>query len=152
MDHRTGNQKGRISNILTLQSNIALRLIGSFDMMQSVGMASDVGGISTSSSEDSDMAQYSRRRRNKESEKKALQSVGFGMFDQCLTGRGFPDSDNAFTEIVKMTKDILLPVLCQPDNDVHYHQTQEETATMEEENVEIGEDEILRHDYFLERV
>lgn len=143
-------QNRKAWNTISLQLNIATRLIESFDTMHSVGTASDDGGISTISSEDSDTAKYSRRRRKKQSGKKSLQ-VGFGVFDQCLTSRGFPDSDNTFTEIVRMTKDILLPVLCQAESDAHY-QTHEETSAMREENIEIEEDEILRHGYDLERV
>ena len=151
MDHRGGKLKRRDANSVTLQAKIAMKLIESFDMIQTVGTASDVGGISTSSSEDSEMAQYSRRRRTKGPEKKALHFVGFGMFDQCLTSHGFTDSANNFPDIVKMTKDILLPVLRQADIDTH-HQPQEETTGMEEENVEIGEEDILFRDYDLERV
>lgn len=151
MYNRGGKQNRKDEGALTLQSKFPMPLFDSFDVVHTAGTTSDVGGISASSSEDSDMAHYSRRRRKKEPEKRALHFAGFGLFNQCVVSHGDSDADIVFKDIVKMTKDILLPVLAHADCD-GYSRQQKEVETVEEENVEIGEEEILRHDYDLERV
>ena len=127
--------------------------LDSFDMVRYEHRPS-MDGIPHSYSDDSDMAQYSRRRKKKgEKSNKALQLSGFGLFQQCLNS-GISDTENVFTEIVQKTKSILLPVLRNNSGATHQHDHFEETdpGTGVDENVEIGEEEILRHDYDLERV
>lgn len=96
------------------------------------------------------MAQYSGRRRVKHRHvnEKAIHSVGFAIFGQCLQNSA-PDAKNAFTEIVTKTKTMLRQTVCEERGRDHLPH---ETETVIEENVEMGEEEILRHDYDLERV
>lgn len=115
---------------------------GSFDVAPSE--------VNTSCSEDSDMAQYSRTRRKKGSYKseRALRNAGFEVFSQCLTS-GVVQSTHALTEVVRITKSTLYP-LWSKERDRNVFPSVEETEGVE--NVEIGEEENLYHDYELERV
>ena len=109
-------------------------------------------GIETSCSEDSDMAQYSRRRRKKGSgsSDKVLQTAGFAVFSQCLNS-GVVNSGSAFTDLVRMTKSMLSPPWSTTHGSTAISSAVHD-VTEAVENVEMREEEILRHDYDLERV
>ena len=141
MDGRRGLEVGKgMTNMLKIGSSV--RPCDSFDVAPTE--------VHTSCSEDSDMAQYSRTRRKKASDKsqKALQTVGFEVFSQCLTS-GVVQSGHALTEVVRMTKSTLSP-LWTIERGKNVTPSVDETEGVE--NVEIGEEENLYLDYELERV
>ena len=123
-------------------------LTESFDVVQG---AASMQSIRSSSSEDSDMAQYSGRRRvrkRRDDKEKALQPLGFAVFGQCMHNPA-PNPKAIFTDLVSKTKRILQKSKGEVNGGI---QLPHEIEAMNEENIEIGEEEILRHDYDLERV
>ena len=118
---------------------------GSFDVVPSAR------SIPSNNSEDSDMAQYSRRHKAQRSDTntKDLEFAGFGAISQCLN-TGVITSGHALTEMMKLTKTMLYPQW-NPGN-IGLSHAQHGTEITDGENVEIGEEEILRRDYDFERV
>ena len=148
MDGRRGLEGGRFTTSLLKTATSSEGPIDSFDVAQTA--------IEISRSEDSDMAQYARTKRKKTSDgkgEKALQTAGFALFSQCLN-HGVVNSGNALTDLVRMTKSMLSPPWIGEGGQQHGHlsHADDEMEVAIEENVEIGEEEILRHDYDLERV
>ena len=79
---------------------------------------------------------------------KAIQPMSFALFGQCMHNPA-PNPKAVFADLVSKTRNILQQTKCEQGGRIHLP---DETEIMIEENVEMGEEEILRHDYGLERV
>lgn len=116
--------------------------------------------INSSVSEDSDMAQYSGRRRRKKPLSPNAFPVNCAGFEHIKILCSHPsrptiEGDTTISDLVSQTKKILpkwqLHVnLLKPP--VKSLSQEGESATLAEENVEIEEEDTLRHDYDLARV
>ena len=112
-----------------------------------------IPSIATNTSSDSDMAQYAGKRRAKTSEKskKTLTLADFNVFHQCFDNSAV-NVDAYFADLAKLTKDMLPTMGGGVRNETFSSRNDDDMENAHEMSVEIGEEDILQHDYKLERV